>query len=149
MKRLLILVLSLVLCIVVLAGCGKEPTIDEQLYVGMKYQEVYEIIGFHGTVSEISSDIHIWDTGDEEKLYVFTKGMPNVDSGVTHFERRKDLTISVGMTRPEVNALLHKDGARCHSTANIYTWDFVRNNGLYAWFDSDGVLVKYLISSQP
>lgn len=155
MKRLLILVLSLVLCIVVFAGCGKEPdtdepTIDEQLYVGMKYQEVYEIIGFHATVSEISSNIHIWDTGDEEKLYVFTEGVPNGHSVVTHFERRKDLTISVGMTLSEVNALLHTDGARCHSTANIYTWDFsLRPTSLYAWFDSNGVLVKYAISSVP
>lgn len=150
MKRILVLALGLVLCLVLFAGCGDEPTIDEQLRVGMYSQEVYELVGSHGTPSELSAHILIYDTGDEEKLYVFIEQIPNSDAIVTHFERRKDMEIKVGMTLDEINALLRVDGARCHNAANIYTWDFsLRPTSLYAWLDSDGVLVKYVISSKP
>ncbi len=151
MKKAITLFLALLTCTLLLVACDTpdEPTIDEQLRVGMYSQEVYELIGSHGTPSELCSHIKIYDTGEEEKLYVFIKQIPNSDAIVTHFERRKDMEIKAGMTLSEINALLRAEGARCHNAANIYTWEFSRQKGLYAWLDSDGAVVKYVISGMP
>ena len=155
MKRLLILVLSLVLCIVVLVGCGKEPdtdepTIDELLSIGMTYQEVTEIVGQQGITSEICSNIMVWDTGSDEDLYVWFNRLPDDPlATVTRAELRSNLEPEIAMTRAEVNTLLGSVGREHNRDLNIYVWEAPGEKDLYAWFDKNDMLLRYDLTASP
>jgi len=155
MKRLLILVLSLVLCIVVLVGCGEKNDnrpAEERITVGMSCSEVRAIMGSNGIKSDMAPNILIWDTGEEQDLYVFfdlAVNYSHLDPSVVRVERREDLKLTIGMTLNEIDRLLARGGVRSHNIANIYTWDYVSEVALYAWFDDEYKLVKYAYTDLP
>ena len=153
MKKSLVLIISLVLCIVVLAGCGEkndEPTIDELLSIGMTYQEVTEIVGQQGITSEISSNIIVWDTGSDVDLYVWFNRSPDDPlATVTRAELRNNLVPEIAMTRAEVNTLLGAVGREHDRALNIYVWEAPGEKDLYAWFDKNDMLLRYDLTTSP
>ena len=156
MKKLTFCVLLLLaLCTLLFAGCGDTPpeeqTIDEQITVGMTYEAAMDILMPKAVRSEWFYDVYVYDTGDEEDLYVFFESSEDGEIRVAHVERLNNLEPTIGMTRDEVNALFKKQGKRCSDRANIYTWEPARYNDhlfktIYGWFDSDDKLVRYTVS---
>lgn len=154
MKKLTFCVLLLLaLCTLLFAGCGDTPpeeqTLDEQISVGMTYNEVAELAGTDGVVSELFSNIYIWDTGDDKDLYVwFSRETYEHSAAVTKFERRDDLTPEIGMTRAEVDLLFGETG-KVHDVAfNIYRWKATDKKSLYGWFDADNKLLRYELAEE-
>ena len=156
MKKIVLFVLAMLLCTVLLVGCGetppdeppREPTVDEQIKVGMSYYEVAEIIGDGGSESGILANVYVWDTGDEKDLYVwFSRETHERAAAVTRFERRDDLAPTVGMTRAEVNLLFGATGKIYNAAFNIYSWKATDIKNLYAWFDADDKLTRYELAA--
>ena len=154
MKKATLIYTVIVICILTLIGCNEtpdEPTLDEQIAVGMTYEEVIELVGTNGVKSELFSHIYIWDTGDDKDLYVFFENSSDGTPIVARAECRDNLEPTIGMTRAEVDALFGKQSERCSDRANIYTWEPARYNDhlfktIYGWFDSDDKLVRYTVS---
>lgn len=156
MKKIVLFILAMLLCTVLLVGCGETPPdnrpVDERIKVGMTREEVVKIMGSDGTMSNISPNIFIWNTGEEKDLYVFFNDAlytSNASSTVARIERRKDLTPTVGMTLTELNLLLCRGGVRINNAASIYTWDYRESASFYAWFDQNLKLVRYTYSNLP
>jgi len=156
MKKIVLFILAMLLCTVLLVGCGeaspneppREPTVDEQIKVGMSYYEVAEIIGDGGSESGILSNVRIWDTGEEKDLYVwFSRETHERAAAVTRFERRDDLAPTLGMTRDEVNSLFGATGKIYNAAFNIYSWKATDIKNLFAWFDADDKLVRYELAA--
>ena len=154
MKKATLIYTVIIICILTLIGCNEtpdEPTLDEQISVGMTYEEVIELVGTNGVKSELFSHIYIWDTGDDKDLYVFFENSSDGTPIVARAECRDNLEPTIGMTRAEVDALFGKQSERCSDRANIYTWEPARYNDhlfktIYGWFDSDDKLVRYTVS---
>lgn len=155
MKKVVLFVLAMLLCTVLLVGCGdtqdeppRNPTIDEQIKVGMSYSQVAEIIGNSGSESGILSNVRVWDTGEEKDLYVwFSRDTQERAATVTRFERRDDLAPTLGMTRTEMNKLFGATGKTYNAAFNIYSWKATDTKNLFAWFDADDKLVRYELAA--
>ena len=152
MKKIVLFILAMLLCTVLLVGCGetppdeppRKPTVDEQIKVGMSYYEVAEIIGDDGSESGILSNVRIWDTAEEKDLYVwFSRETHERAAAVTRFERRDDLAPTLGMTRDEVNSLFGATGKIYNAAFNIYSWKATDIKNLFAWFDADDKLMSW------
>ena len=155
MKKVITLFLLSLLCTLLLVACDtpeppEQPTLDEQITVGMSYVDVSRLIGNKGTAVEISPNVCFWNTGDEKDLYVwFTRPIDDSTATVTRVERCDDLVPDVGMSLDEVKALLGSAGTTYGTNSNIHTWPSASENALYVWLDSDDKVLKYLISQSP
>lgn len=154
MKKVITLFLLSLFCALLLVACDtpghpEQPTLDEQITVGMTYNEVAELAGTDGVVSELFSNIYIWDTGDDKDLYVwFSRETYEHSAAVTKFERRDDLTPEIGMTRAEVDLLFGETG-KVHDVAfNICRWKATDKKSLYGWFDADNKLLRYELAEE-
>jgi hypothetical protein len=116
----------------------------------MSYSDVVELVGT-GTQCEIAPNVYIYDTGDEEDLYVWLNRLPDDPlATVTRVERRADLLPEDGMTREEINTLLGSTSRIYNPDANIYVWPSVNESkALYAWLDNQEKTVKYTVSTPP
>lgn len=147
---MMLLSLTLVACDDPPAEQPKEPTIDEKITAGMTYDEVVEIVGKYGRLSNYVSNIEIWDMGDDLDLYVwFDRAAYSEGAVVTRAECRALFVPSVGMSLSELNDFLGLQGAAYETLPNVYYWDSAAEGDFYAWFDADGKLAKWKVCFLP
>lgn len=158
MKYLKILLVTFIMLLSLnLVACGdapaeqpKEPTIDEKITAGMTYDEVIEIVGGYGRLSNYVSNIQIWDMGDDPDLYVwFDRATYSEGAVVTRAECRASFAPSVGMSLSELNDFLGLQGTKYTVLPNVYYWENAGEGDLYAWFDADGKLVRWEVCFLP